>query len=66
MNLFHRCVWKERERVVVQPMTFESFRVSKCSEEQANRIMFGMTTIVLACVECGDYKAVEVIGSVKP
>ena len=63
-SMFHTHYWKETERIVSQPLDGGA-RVKGCDEDTLQRLVFGVTSIVLTCGECGDKKTVVVIGMSK-
>jgi hypothetical protein len=61
MGLIHTHVWEETERIVTPPGSHSKMNGSSDAVE---RILWGITSIVLTCKQCGDKKVVEVKGHV--
>ena len=59
MMCFHK--WEEKERIQTRRM--DKFRgEGSMSEYLAERLLLGVTTIVLKCSKCGDVKSKEFLG----
>lgn len=61
--MFHRHLWKERERLTSPRLQITNVEKFQMSERMAERLLMGVTTIVLRCEHCGDLKSVEILGS---
>ncbi len=61
MSLFHRHQW-ERISATYTPPLKDVKSIERSTEEFANRLVFGLTTVVLRCVVCGDEKIIEATG----
>jgi hypothetical protein len=57
MKWIHRHQWVETERIVAYGM--KKGGPFECSMEHVERLMFGITSIVLTCSECGWKRVVE-------
>lgn len=62
--LCHRHYWAEDHRVFASTTTTE-LSVKGTSDETVQRLMFGVTTIMLKCSTCGELKTVEVLGDAR-
>lgn len=65
MALFHSHQWVEQSRHSVPPVSM-GVKVKWCSERFMERMVCGVTVIVLRCADCGDLKTIEMIGDAKP
>lgn len=63
--MFHRHRWREMQRVYTGPSTIKLGGL-ECSEHMAERMMFGVTTILQSCETCGELKNHEVLGDARP
>lgn len=61
MSCFWGHKWAETERLKAPPAA-GSHKFTRCSEHMYERLVFGVTVIVLTCASCGDKKTIEVLG----
>ncbi len=52
--------WIETERFTAPP---QAVLESKSTQEALERLVWGITTIILTCKDCGDMKSLEVKGN---
>lgn len=57
----HRHSWIEHERFYAPPSSYK-WEATRMSEDLAQKLVFGLTTIVLLCEKCGDRKTMEIFG----
>ena len=60
MSLFHQHNWQEIERFYAPPIR-EAFTFDG-SNQEINKILFGVTTIVQKCKICNEINKVEILG----
>lgn len=65
MKLFHKHQWEIVVETYAPPLGVT--RLAGCSEFLAERMMLGLTTVLLKCqiVQCGQTKTVEMLGRSK-
>lgn len=69
MIFFHRHSWTEIERIYARPRKITTLideALTGMSEDLARQLLFGVTTIVYRCSECGAIKKLEVLGKAQP
>ena len=62
MSFFHRHNWREQERHFTG--TTAITRVTNLDAEQIERLLFGVTTILLRC-DCGAFSREEILGDAR-
>jgi hypothetical protein len=60
-NLFHKHVWEEKERFYAEPVR-RKFNLTSVFQEELERLLFGVTTIIYKCKNCPEVKRVEILG----
>ena len=65
MKIWHRHSWTEIERIYARPRKITDLideALAGLSEDLARQLLFGVTSIIYRCSECGAIKTVEVLG----
>jgi len=64
MRLFCKHVWKVHTRIVAPAFDMSNItKLGGCSEYMAERMMFGVTTVLLICVDCKELRKEEMLGT---
>lgn len=58
--IFHKHEWKEFKRVFVPPIRLGELQ--GVGEEVLKQILFGITSIELRCIKCGDISSKVILG----
>jgi len=64
INLWHIHQWLEAERAYAPPVCGE-FKSGSLTQELARMVLFGCTTIILRCKECGALKTTSIPGKIE-
>ena len=59
----HEHSWKETERIICPPINMAGGSISGYLPYTVERLVWGITTIVLTCEKCGDKRYVEMKGN---
>ena len=63
MRFFHAHNWREIARIVAPPtMPFKTLPSSGILACQFERFVFGVTTVIMECAECGRLEKIEAVG----
>ena len=58
--MFHAHKWEEVSRHYTEPI--HDLSMKNANQEAIERLLWGVTVVILQCITCGDKKSVECLG----